>query len=79
MRIFIFKTRASAAEDLHTLGSVFDEFPQVKKWTLDLEDVDKILRVEVPEPSTLLASDVELAMQNAGFDCQELSDQPIEA
>lgn len=79
VRILIFKTNASAARDLHTLGSVFKEFHQVQKWTLDLEDIDKILRVEVPKTANLLANDVETAMNQAGFRCEELQDEQIAA
>lgn len=64
-------------EDVETLRPVLDnlfgenDVHEYKKWSFDLEDCDRVLRVEANMISPEEIFDV---FQNAGFECEELED-----
>ncbi len=44
--VLIFKTNVSSNYDVTKVNSLLSKFPQIKRSTIDLRDVDKVLRVE---------------------------------
>ena len=52
MEIFVFKTNIEFA-DLPRIKQTFDALPSIKKWTIDFDDCDRILRIESPSENTL--------------------------
>lgn len=46
MQILIFRTSISTRTDLKRLRELLSRYPQVEKWNVDLEDWEKILRIE---------------------------------
>ena len=46
MQILIFRTSISTRSDLKRLRELLSRYPQVEKWNVDLEDWEKILRIE---------------------------------
>ena len=44
--ILIFRTSVSNTEDMEHLSSVLNKCPQIKTWSIDLEDWEKVLRIE---------------------------------
>lgn len=67
--IYIFKTSVLTEKDIQSLKPYLDKFPQIQ-WNFDLEDCDKILRIE----SLLEMSDKTVieVLQTRGFICELL-------
>lgn len=67
--IFIFKTSVQRQEDIRQLKPHLDGIKPWAKWNFDLEDCDKILRVDAP---TNDAGRIIRILQTNGFVCEEL-------
>jgi hypothetical protein len=52
MEILILKTNIEL-DDLPRLKQLFDKMPSIKKWTIDLDDCDHVLRIESPSENLL--------------------------
>lgn len=69
--ILVFKTNIATVEDRAKVAQVLDRQPFIGKWTVDLEDVDRVLRVVATTPDT----DSIIALVNASaYECAELED-----
>lgn len=69
MEILVFKTNVDDRKHVRKLFRVLKAIQGILKWNVDLEDADRILRVEaVSLPPTAIES----VMQNAGYYCKEL-------
>jgi len=55
--------------DVQKLSSVLDAIPEVLSWTVDLEDCDKVLRIEKRK---MTAEDLLSTLDSAGFDIREM-------
>lgn len=69
--ILIFKTNVRSRKDLKKLSRCIEEDQRLKSWNVDMEDIDKVLRVVA---SDISIDDVILLLQKAGFSCEELQD-----
>jgi tRNA G26 N,N-dimethylase Trm1 len=67
--VLVFRTSVSSKQKIRQLKSVFEQRFAVIKWNFDLEDCDKILRIETNENISLK---VVSTLQNMGFECSEL-------
>ncbi|GAB3428624.1 hypothetical protein GCM10027516_35050 [Niabella aquatica] len=67
--IYIFKTSVFTEIDIQSLQPHLDELQQTQ-WNFDLEDCDKILRVDCL--SEISEEVVIKILQNNGFDCEVL-------
>lgn len=67
--IFIFQTSVQCEEDIQQLKPHLDKIKPWAKWNFDLEDCDKILRVDAP---TNDAREIIHILQTNGFVCEEL-------
>jgi len=70
--VFIFKTNVNSSYDVTIVNSLLSKFPQVKRSTIDLRDVDKVLRVEYE-------NNIEMELiinkiNQLGYYCEELPD-----
>jgi hypothetical protein len=69
--IFVFKTNVSDNSAIQNLQPLLDRHLPDSIWNFDLEDCDKILRID---------SQIEIAettinlLQDNGYDCEELPD-----
>ena len=68
--IFVFKTSVQHEEDIQQLKPHLDEIKPWAKWNFDLEDCDKILRVDTPSND---AKGIIRVLQINGFICEELT------
>lgn len=67
--IYVFKTSVLTKNDIRSIGPNLDELPQTQ-WNFDLEDCDKILRVD---SSTEISEELIVhILHNKGFDCEVL-------
>ncbi len=71
MDILVFKTSVKYKKHVKQLTAALDKLPPNTKWHFDLEDPDKILRVETKED---VATRVKEALFLNGFACEELVD-----
>ena len=68
--ILIFKTNITTDEQFATAALVLDAEPGIRKWNVDRQDVDHVLRVEGDtDPAT-----IGRLLENAGLFCAELTD-----
>lgn len=69
--ILVFKTSIYTQRDIEKIAGVLDQNPYIRRWNVDHEDVDHILRIETTfyNPAKI----IEL-ISRAGFFCEELPD-----
>lgn len=71
MQVLVFKTNIKYKKQVNAIHPHITAHPGIIKWNVDLQDCDKVLRVETIEgnPET-----IETLVRNAGYDCAELND-----
>jgi len=69
--ILIFKTNINTLDDINTLKPVLDLHPQIERWSIDLEDDDRVLRVISKNMSYNHITDM---IKMNGYQCEELKD-----
>jgi hypothetical protein len=71
LAILVFKTNINHPTDLANLTALFELEPDVLKWSVDRQDIDKVLRIET---SQLSPAYIEALLTRVGYLCQELPD-----
>lgn len=69
MMVYVFKTSVETEKDIRKLGFHLDELLLGARWNFDLDDCDKILRIE---STADVAESVITLLLISGFDCEEL-------
>ena len=69
MEILVFKTNVTSKKKVSMVAPLLTSFPTIRQWNFDLEDRDKVLRIEA---TGLNPGSVELLLLVPGFKCQEL-------
>lgn len=72
MKWLIFKTDIKTKERATEVQFLFNSHPLISNWTIDMEDIDNVLRVEAKED--LCENDVIYLIRNYGFYCEALPD-----
>jgi hypothetical protein len=67
--ILVYRTNVPSAGHRDALGEIFGTRPEIVEWSIDLEDVDKVLRVVC---EGLPVFDVAAEVRLKGFECEEL-------
>ena len=67
MNVLVFKTDLQTRKRVNAIGSLFDEHPGIQIWSVDVEDVDNVLRIEAED--NLLESDIIRLTQPCVFNC----------
>ena len=67
--VLVFRTNVFNCLQIKVIEKSLNENPKIQKWNFDLEDIDKILRVET---NFSIGSEIIEAMKNFGFYCEEL-------
>jgi hypothetical protein len=67
--LFIFKTNLTHSKEYQLLQHVFSTHQEIKQWNMDLEDIDKVLRVCT---TNLSMYDIQNMVQSIGLFCEEL-------
>ncbi|SEC39152.1 hypothetical protein SAMN04489761_2864 [Tenacibaculum sp. MAR_2009_124] len=72
MKLFIFKTNINTKYKVKSINDTFVLDTNILDVSVDLEDVDKVLRIE----TTDVIKEVEIVnkVERAGFSCVELAD-----
>ncbi len=71
MDILIFKTNLENPELINRAGPLLQNIRGIKRWNVDMQDCDNVLRIESTELSPRSVEDI---LQNAGYYCEELQD-----
>lgn len=74
--IHVFKTNIRSENEISAIHSVLDQHPFIAEWSVDLEDIDNVLRIVSP---VLSVEEITELIQNKGFECQELEDEIYES
>jgi hypothetical protein len=69
--ILIFKTNIHTENDVGKIAHFLNSDLHVKKWNVDRDDVDRVLRIECDDHNPDYIIHV---ITNAGFRCEELLD-----
>lgn len=67
--VYVFKTSVKSKKDIQKLSPFLNELLQQAKWNFDLEDCDKILRID---SQTDIIEAIMNGLNNSGFECEEL-------
>ncbi len=70
-QILIFCTSLQTLDDVQKISPALNSIPEIKSWSVDLEDCDKVLRV-VSE--SYLMSGILNAIEKTGFNILEMPD-----
>ena len=71
MNILVFKTDIADKKQVRKLFRLLRTIEGILKWNIDMEDIDKVLRVETVNASP---RNIEEVFLNAGYYCKELED-----
>jgi len=69
MEVLVFKTNLTDIKRISDVESSLDIHPHIRRWNVDLNDCDNILRIEA---NNLAGKEVEDLLLNAGYYCEEL-------
>ena len=72
MKLLILKTGIQNREKLQEINSIFNNNPEITRWTIDLEDVDKVLKIEGKDE--LNENNIIQLIRSCGFYCELLPD-----
>ena len=75
MNIFVFRTTLNTEEDVLSVAPVLNEHKQILKWSVDLEDSEKVLRIECED---ITISAISAILECKGYSCSELEYLPEE-
>ena len=71
MHTLIFKTNIQSGQALKELDKLLDNNTEYLSWSVDTEDVDKVLRVTSTKNNTI---EIISTLKQAGYFCEELPD-----
>ncbi len=72
MNLFIFKTDVATNAKVESLKRFLQDNPIIRKWSVDLEDIDKVLKIETTVD--LKETEIISHLASAGFNCETLPD-----
>ncbi len=67
--ILIFRTNISSALQKENLKAILNAMDHIEDWSVDMEDVDRVLRIVSRQPNT---NEIISKLTNAGYECSEL-------
>ena len=69
--VMVFKTNLTDEKDVRQISILLNAINIIIKWTVDLSDIDRVLRIEASEIQPLKIIELVAA---AGYGCEELTD-----
>lgn len=69
MEVLVFKTNLRFKKQIDAVSSHINNLRGISRWNVDLDDTDKILRIESVD---LCPRSVEATLKQAGYYCEEL-------
>jgi len=71
MEVLILKTNIRYKKQVKTVAPLLDGQDNISRWNIDLNDIDKVLRIESDD---MELTEVVQIIKEAGFHCEELTD-----
>ena len=71
MRLLILRTNIKTKKKVKEVKSLLNNHPLILNWSVDLEDIDNVLRIEAI--SSLNEREVKSIIQRKGFYCEDLT------
>ena len=68
--LIILKTNIASIQKVIEVSSIFNKHPRIIKWSVDIEDIDNVLRIEA-SPFTKEKEIKNLVLEH-GFYCEDL-------
>lgn len=68
--ILVFRTSVSTIKDVERVGTILNKCSQILTWNIDLEDWEKVLRIECGE--NLKTTDISMMLKNINIYISEL-------
>lgn len=72
MDLLIFKTNVRFKKNLKVLEEAFSKQPAIANWTVDREDIDKVMRIELA--GLLTEEEIIQLVTKLGLHCEVLED-----
>ena len=72
MNVLVFKTNLEDQSKIRSVEPLLNNFKGLSDWSVDIEDIDKVLRLVVQNGVKEL--DLKEALQEKGILCEELED-----
>lgn len=72
MKLLIFKTNISTKQTVETLKALFRHYLLIFDWSIDMEDADRVLRIEATED--LREKEIIQLVRDFGVRCEVLPD-----
>jgi len=70
MEVLILKTNIRYKKQVKTVAPLLDGQDNISRWNIDLNDIDKVLRIESDD---MELTEVVQIIKEAGFYCEELA------
>jgi cell fate (sporulation/competence/biofilm development) regulator YmcA (YheA/YmcA/DUF963 family) len=70
MKLIILKTDIKTKKKAKKIKPLLNEHPIITNWSIDLEDIDNVLRIEAED--LLNENDVKRIINENGFYCEDL-------
>ncbi|TGV04071.1 hypothetical protein [Flavivirga rizhaonensis] len=71
MNILVFKTDIDNTHKLASINNFFAQIPEINHWSVDMEDIDNVLRVETS--GDILESNIIDLLNKIDVYCQDLA------
>lgn len=75
MEPLIFQTNIDSEKKVQSLEPILNKHPDIFKWSIDIEDIDNVLRIEGSE--NLLEKDIIDLIKSQNFQIEILSDEAV--
>ncbi|MGB5819391.1 MAG: hypothetical protein WBG90_07880 [Saonia sp.] len=72
MKLLIFRTDIKTKKKVKTIKPLFNNLSTITDWSIDLEDIDNVLRIETAED--LNEREIIHLLSTYGFQCEALTD-----
>lgn len=69
-KLLILKTNINTSKKVRTLEDYFNTKSSILKWSIDLEDIDNVLKIRANK--NLSENDIINQIKTLGFDCKDL-------
>ncbi|HEY4785041.1 MAG TPA: hypothetical protein VIH57_03285 [Bacteroidales bacterium] len=69
MEVLVFKTNIYQKQDIEKVRPFFNDYRDILKWHVDIDDEDCVLRIEAQEN---IVGKIQNLVQDAGYWCAEL-------
>jgi tRNA G26 N,N-dimethylase Trm1 len=70
MKLIILRTNIKNKKKVKRIKPILNKHPQIISWSVDTEDIDKVLRIE--STNQLFENEVIELIENNGFQCEDL-------